>query len=81
MLGVLALLAGGALDIPHLIEFASLDVILFLVMGAVSAALVDEVASILWLRPGRIAAAPVRRAEAGLAAWRPIEVDTMWAGR
>ena len=88
MVGVLALLAGGVLDVPHLIEFASLDVILFLigmmiviaflekrrffevmverilrrtdrrawlllamfiVMGAVSAALVDEVTSILFM--------------------------------
>ena len=29
--GITALLATGVLDIPHLIEFASLDVILFLV--------------------------------------------------
>ena len=88
MLGVLALLASGVLDIPHLVEFASLDVILFLigmmiviaflekrrffevmverilrrvdrrawqllgafmVMGALSAALVDEVTSILFM--------------------------------
>lgn len=88
MLGVLALLATGVLDVPHLIEFASLDVILFLIgmmiviaflekrrffevmverilrrvdrrawlllamfmaMGAVSAALVDEVTSILFM--------------------------------
>jgi len=88
MVGVLALLATGVLDVPHLIEFASLDVILFLigmmiviaflekrrffevmverilrrvdrrawhlltafmVMGAVSAALVDEVTSILFM--------------------------------
>ena len=86
--GITALLATGVLDIPHLIEFASLDVILFLVammivigfmedrrffevlvekalgcldrrawlllsalmvLAAVSAALVDEVTSILFL--------------------------------
>jgi len=88
MAGTTALLATGVLDIPHLIEFASLDVILFLVammivigfmeerrffevvvetalgyldrrawllltalmaLAAVSAALVDEVTSILFM--------------------------------
>ncbi len=88
MAGALGLLASGVLDVPHLVEFASLDVILFLigmmiviaflekrrffevmverilrridrrawhllaafmVMGAISAALVDEVTSILFM--------------------------------
>jgi Na+/H+ antiporter NhaD/arsenite permease-like protein len=40
--GITALLAGGVLDIPHLIEFASLDVILFLVAMMIVIGFMEE---------------------------------------